>query len=369
MRFIRFIVSLLFILLFFSGIVPPLNAQEPSPGGEELSEFYRGRVLSVEDFKPDDEFATLKQEAEVQLTSGPFEGEEVFISNTYAEGDPYLNIYLEEGMEILLVASTDGGELKEIYLHDVARDTGLLYLLGLFVILLLLVGRKQGLKTIVTLVFTGLVLVKIMLPLLLQGYEPIPVATLSAIGIIIFSLLVIGGFNAKSFSAIIGTVCGVAAAGVIALWIGEISYLTGFSDEEAQMLYFMEESINIRGLLFAGIIIGSLGAVTDVGMSVASAAAEIKQANKRISTLELTRGAFNVGRDIMGTMANTLVLAYVGGAIPLLLLFMGYEMHWLKIVNLDLIATEFVRGMAGSIGLIIAIPVTAVVSAFMMGKE
>ncbi len=194
-------------------------------------------------------------------------------------------------------------------------------------------------------------------------------ATLSAIVIIIFTLLVIGGLRAKSVAAIVGTVSGVTVAGILALWVGEISSLTGFSSEEARMLVFMEHQINVRGLLFAGIIIGSLGAVTDVGMSVASAASEISGADPRIKPYQLIRAGMNVGRDIMGTMSNTLVLAYAGGAMPLLLLLVGYEMEWMKIINMDLVATEFVRGIAGSIGLIISIPVTAIVAGFLMGSR
>lgn len=332
-------------------------------------EFYRGKVISVSDYEAADPYATLEQQAEVEITSGPHSGERVSIDSTYIEDDFYLNIYLEEGMRIILAVNEAEGAIQEAYLHDVARERGLYFLLVVFLLLLLLVGRLQGVKTIITLGFTGLVIIKVILPLLLRGYEPIPLVTISAIGIIIFTLVVIGGVNAKSFAAIVGTVCGVTLAGILALWVGEISHLTGFSTEEAQMIYFMEQEINIRGLLFAGIIVGSLGAVTDVGMSVASAAAEVREANPRISTMELTRSALNVGRDIMGTMSNTLVLAYVGGAIPLLLLLTGYEMDWLEIINMDLIATEFVRGIAGSIGLIVSIPVTAIVAGLLMGKR
>lgn len=332
-------------------------------------QFFRGKVISVEDVESVHPFATLDQEAQVLITSGPFKGETVPVDSTYIEDDLYLNIYLEQGTEIILVTTVENGALTEAYLHDIVRDRGLYYLLAIFVLLLLVIGRMQGLKTIITLAFTGVVIVKVILPLLLAGYEPIPVATASAIAIIIFILLVVGGVNAKSFSAIVGTVCGVTVAGILALWVGELSHLTGFSSEEAQMLFFMEQPINIRGLLFAGIIVGSLGAVTDVGMSVASAASAIKIADPRISPIQLTRAAMNVGRDIMGTMSNTLVLAYVGSALPLLLLLVGYEMEWLKIINLDLIATEFVRGIAGSIGLIVSIPVTAAVAAFMMSRK
>ena len=351
----------------------PMDPYQEEPMDPYMDEpiemkFFRGRVLSVEDFEPTDMFATLEQEAEVLLTSGPYSGETVNIQSTYIEDDIYLNIYLEEGMDIILVTE-ESDDLGEVYLHDIARERGLYYLLAIFVFLLLIIGKMQGVKTLLTLIFTGLVIVRVILPLLLQGYEPIALATISASGIIVFTLLVIGGINAKSLSAIIGTVSGVLVAGTLALWVGEISYLTGFSTQEAQMLFFMEQPIDIRGLLFAGIIIGSLGAVTDVGMSVASAAAEIKEAHRKISRFELTKGALNVGRDIMGTMSNTLLLAYAGGATPLLLLMMGYEMEWVEIINMDLIATEFVRGMAGSIGLVTSIPITAAVAGILMGKK
>lgn len=331
--------------------------------------FFRGEVLSVENVPSTHPFATLDQESEVLLTGGPFRGQSVSIVSTFIEGDPHLNIYLEKGMEIILAASVIDGEIIEAHLHDVARDRGLYYLLAIFVVMLLLIGRLQGLKTIITLVFTGVVILKVLLPLLLAGHEPIPVAILSAIAIVVVTFLILTGISAKSISAIVGTVCGVSVAGILALWVGEISHLTGFSSEEAQMLYFMEQTINIRGLLFAGIIIGSLGAVTDMGMSIASAAAEIKSVNPGIRPYQLTRAALNVGRDTMGTMSNTLILAYTGGAMPLLLLFLGYDMDWLKIVNLDLIATEVVKGIAGSIGLFASVPVTALVSGFLMGNK
>jgi len=359
----------LVLFLFFSSILSSSVAY-----AQDTFNYYRGKVLSVQDVEPVQQFAmpeeeSIEQNVEVLLTSGPFKGEKVSITNTYIENDFFLNIYLKEGMEIILAAEVEDGTLKDVFFNDVARDRGLYYLLAIFIFLLLLVGRTKGLKTIITLAFTGIVIFKGLLPLLLKGYEPIPVAIVSAIVIIVFTFLVVGGFNAKSVSAILGTVCGVAIAGVLALWVGEISCLTGFSSEESQMLFFMEQTINIRGLLFAGIIIGSLGAVTDVGMSVASAAAEIREVNRRMSPYELTRAALNVGRDIMGTMSNTLVLAYVGGAMPLLLLLMGYEMDWLRIINMDLIATEFVMGIAGSIGLIISIPITAAIAGAMMGKK
>ncbi|HSV32370.1 MAG TPA: YibE/F family protein, partial [Atribacteraceae bacterium] len=236
---------------------------------------------------------------------------------------------------------------------------------------ILVVGKWKGIKTIITLGLTALVLFWVILPLLLRGYEPIPVTVFGAVVIIVFDFLIIGGLNTKSLAAIVGTTSGIAVAGTLALWAGNSANLTGFSSQEAQMLFFADPPINIRGLLFAGIIIGSLGAITDVGMSVASAASEVKKTDPSIDPLRLIRSAMNVGRDIMGTMANTLLLAYVGGATPLLLLLMsqGGGTTWTKILNLDLVATEFVRGLTGSIGLVLSIPVTAVVAGFLMSRS
>ncbi len=335
---------------------------------EDTYQYYRGRVLAVEGMPQEQESMLLEQEIYVLLTSGPFKGDTVFLNNVYLERSP-LTFYLEEGMNIIVMAHISEGQIDSIYVQDIARDIGIFYLAFIFMALLLLIGGKQGFKTILTLALTALIVSKVMLPLILSGYNPIPVAAVSAIGIIFSILLIIGGFNSKSFAAIIGTCSGVALAGILALWAGEMSHLTGFSSEEAEMLFYSGKSLDVRGLLFAGIIIGSLGAITDVGMSVASAAAEIRKANPNMNFLQLTLASINVGRDIMGTMANTLILAYVGSSAPLLLLLMIYDINWLKIINLDIIATEMVRGLVGSIGLVFSIPLTATVAGFLMGKK
>ncbi|WP_035571582.1 YibE/F family protein [Halonatronum saccharophilum] len=332
-------------------------------------EYYRGRVVSVESKESELDFIELEQRAEIVIRSGPYRGETVIVDNLYAKNNMYIDVLLEEGMDVILMATVEDGRLGQVNIYDVSRERGVLYLTILFLALMLLIGGIKGLKTIITLVFTGFVIMRVLLPLLLAGYSPVIVATLSAIIIIIPTLLVIGGFNAKSFASIVGTACGVLVAGMLALWVGNISHLTGFSSEEAQMLSFMDQTIDVRGLLFAGIIIGSLGAVTDVAMSIASAISEVKNSSPYTKSKDLIICGMNVGRDIMGTMANTLLLAYVGSAIPLMLLLIGNQADFIRIINLDLIVTEFVRGVTGSIGLIIAIPITAIVAGVLIGQK
>lgn len=337
---------------------------------EELPEqyFYRGRILSITDVTGEDAFthAGVEQNVEVLLTSGPLEGQVVSVINYFIPGEPLFNIIIEEGKEVIVVAMGPEGSPEQFHLQDVARDRGVYYLVAILVLMLLLVGKKQGLKTIITLAITGALIFFFLLPALLDGASPILMAVIICTAAIMTTFLIIGGFSVKSLAAIIGTVSGVVAAGLMAIWAGRVASLTGHAEHEAQMLFYLDAAIDIRGLLFAGIIIGSMGAMTDIGMSVASAAAEIKKANPRISFKELTVGALNVGRDVMGTMANTLILAYVGAAMPLLMLVMAHQIEWLKIINMDMIATELIRGTAGTIGLIAAVPITAVVSGLLM---
>lgn len=365
----KLVLGALIAAVLFSLLLKAASGAAGSESEDSDKEFFfRGRVLSVEETNAGEGYSDISQTLQVKLTSGTKKGEIVTVYNYYIPGDPMFHLYIKEGDEVIVVVRGSLDAMEEVYLQDLARDRGIYYLLAVFAAVLLLIGKVKGLKTILTLIITGALVILVLLPLLLNGYSPIISAVLVASAAIILTLLIIGGFSKKSLSAIIGTVSGVIVAGFMALWAGSVSSLTGFNTQEAQMLYFMDYNLNIRGLLFAGLIIGSLGAITDIGMSVASAAAEIKEANPNMKMQEITLGALNVGRDVMGTMANTLILAYAGAAIPMLLLVRGYQMDWLKIINMDLIATEFVRGIAGSIGLVIAVPITAVISGFLQAR-
>ncbi len=349
-------------------------------GEEEVAEeqYLRGKVLSVTEREADPAeipptedmppiLEEMQQVAQVRITAGPFEGEEVEIINHYSEYDLY-RIYLEEGMEVILV-DFSGDLSADVYLHDIARDRVVYYLVIAFAVMLVLIGGVRGLRALISLIFTCVYIIKVLLPLINQGYNAVLISSVSAILLVVLTLLVIGGLNRKSYAAILGTVTGVLAAGFLSLLVGSEAHLSGLSTQEAQMLFFYEETINFRDLIFAGIIIGALGAIIDVGISVASAAAEIREAKPNIDVPSLAKGALNVGRDVMGTMSNTMILAYVGAAIPLLLLLTGTEMPWIRIINLEFIATEIIRGITISMGLILSVPATALFSALLLGKR
>ncbi|MFL0196718.1 YibE/F family protein [Clostridium sp. WILCCON 0269] len=228
---------------------------------------------------------------------------------------------------------------------------------------MILIGRGKGFKSIITLAFTCFMIIEVFLNLILQGYNPITVSIFVCISITIISLVIIGGINRKTISAIIGTSSGVIISGIISFIIVNVAKVSGVGTEEAQLLMDapLKHGLDFKAILFAAILIGALGAVMDVSMSIASTMTEIKQANPRISPGKLMKAGMTVGRDTMGTMANTLILAYISGSICLVLGYLANDSNFLDIVNQDMIACEIIKTLAGSIGLIFTIPITVIV--------
>lgn len=329
----------------------------------------RARVLSVSETNETDISGFDKIVVEIEILTGELKGTEFDIIHALTGSFAY-DIMPKRGDRILaIVEELNEGEV-EVYIKDYVRDTYVYSVLALFVILLLLVGRKTGFKALITIVLTIIMVIKFLLPGMLKGYSPIMLTIVTCFVVTIITILLVGGLTKKSLAAIVGVFGGVFWAGVITYVVGSQVKLTGLSGEEATMLMFIPQNIDFdfRGLLFSGIILGALGAVMDVGMSIASSMDEVKKANEHITPKELVKAGMCVGRDIMGTMSNTLILAYTGSAIPLILLFMAYDVSFIEIINLDIIASEIIRAFAGTIGLILTVPITALCSGFLYLK-
>ncbi|NLY53786.1 MAG: YibE/F family protein [Firmicutes bacterium] len=354
------LVGLLFLALF------------PSMAGAEDTglELYRGIVLTVEPAEEnpleDSGYGSQVFYVDVRILNGPFRDQVVTVYHVNG-GNPTYDIFVEPGNRVLLEAEVDGDELLNVYISDHIRDTFVYILIGLFALLVLLLGGKAGLRSLISLLVTLILVSQVFLPLLLQGYNPMLLAVLLSILSIVITMVVVAGVNRKTLASILGTASGVIVAGILAFIFGKLTKLTGLSHEETQMLMYIPQGVdfNFQGLLFAGIMIGALGAVMDVGISVASSMFEIKSVSPDISMGQLFRSGMNVGRDIMGTMTNTLILAYMGSSTPLLLLFYAYRIPIERILNLDTIVTELVRAFSGSIGLVAAIPLTALAAAWL----
>lgn len=355
------VIVILMMGVFYSGTLEFQGQNDP----EIIS---KGVVLSVEEIEglneQEDIFSAKQWMVQVKITEGIFE-ERVIETIHYEDDNPAYNFSVYPGDRVVLSLDVDNYILKDAYISGIARDHFLFYLFLLFVIIILLIGSWQGVRTILSLVVTGWAVLKILLPAILAGKDPVITTIIVCIGVTIVTLMLITGFSRKSLAAICGTVAGIFLGGVLAKYVITITRINGLSTEESRMFFytFTNGTLDATGLLFAGIVIGSLGAVMDVATSISSSVSEIYQLNPDLTFKELVKSGLAIGRDIIGTMANTLILAYTGSALPLMLLLMANDMSMIKVINLDMIATEIIRALAGSVGLFAAVPFTALISA------
>ncbi|WP_028307854.1 YibE/F family protein [Desulfitibacter alkalitolerans] len=358
-------VIVLFIIVLLIPSLGQANDIQGSGNYDDILEPVMARAKIIDMlYENEGDYGFVHQVFVAEIVAGPFKGETVLVENAFS-GNPAMDMIIHPGDKVILAMEVIDNQIAAAYPQDFYREFHIYLLIGIFILVLLAVGQLKGLKAIFTLGITVFLIAKVMLPAMLKGYDPLMLAIIISVVVTTITLVIIGGLTPKTFAAILGTTGGVLVAAFISLWVGHAAKLTGLSGQEAQMLMYIADSVgfNFKNLLFAGIIIGALGAVMDVSMSIASAMDEIKLNNPSISKARLIQSGMNVGKDIMGTMTNTLILAYTGTSIPLLLLFLAYQQSYLKIVNMDFIATEFVRALSGSIGLVFAIPITALVSA------
>jgi uncharacterized membrane protein len=296
----------------------------------------------------------------VRLLEGDHKGEEYTLRNTIEMINPYRLIFKEGEKLYLYVFENENGEVGNIHIYEKIRDVSIYWLIIAFVVLLIAFGKMKGLKTVITLAITIFLIGFVLLPLILAGYNPLLVTLGIVILITTISLIIISGWNKKTRTAIMGTFAGVVVAALVASFVGYFAYLTGLGDEHSVMLARIPKyrHLNYHSILLSGIIIGALGAVMDVALSIASAMWEIEENSPKIRSKSLIQSGMNIGKDMMGSMANTLILAYVGSSIQLILLFISYDISLVEILNMDMIASEVVKAVAGSIGLVACIPLT-----------
>lgn len=362
------ILTMIFMVLTSAAFADNILSQD----SELTSYVEHGRVIDVKDFplSEDDTYGDLIQEVQVEVTSGTYKGL-TYTTDNVISGNPGYDIPVKIGDEIIIQLDEYSDGTVDVYVTDYHREGYLFKLVLGFIAVLILVGKMKGLKTVITIGVTMFMVWKIILPGILAGLSPVPLTVFSCAVITVVTILLVSGFKKKSIAAITGTICGVLIAGGIAYVIGQNVKMTGMSSEEATMLLYIPQGItfDFKALLFSGILLGALGAVMDVAMSIASSIEEVYKANSEQSRGQLFSAGMEVGKDVMGTMSNTLILAYTGSSIPLLLLFMAYDTPTVKMFNLDIIATEIVRSLAGSIGLILTIPLTAVITVLLLKPE
>lgn len=305
------------------------------------------------------------QEMKVFVTTGSLKGKVVTIENGNL---PIINIQdYNVGDEIKFSSSKDPEFGTFYYITDYIRRNTLLKLFTLFVIVVIVVAGIRGLTSIVGMGISLIIIVQFILPQILSGKNPLLISIIGCIMIVPITFSLSHGINRKTAAAVIGTVISLCISGILAnLFIGA-SKISGFASEEAGYLQvYMGGNLDIRGLLLAGIIIGVLGVLDDITVSQSAIVFQIKDAVGKISKYELYRRAMNIGKDHISSMVNTLMLVYTGAALPLLLIFSRSQEPYHQIVDYEIVAEEVVRTLVGSIGLVIAVPITTIIACLML---
>lgn len=349
---------MVFGLLLFPFLI--VGAQEIH---NDLQGIWRARVVEVvhQEIKdiPGTDVKALYQTLRVEILEGEKKGELIEIENDYLE--------LEEGDIFFMnyLITIQGQELYSV--HDVDRRPPLFAFVALFIGVIIFFGGWQGVRSLLTLLLSFAVIVYLLLPALLAGYSPVLMSILVASGLLFIAIYFTHGFNKESTSAFIGTVIAVAFTGLLAFCAVKLCQLSGFvSDESVYLNFDTGGTLNIQGLLLGAIIIGVLGVLDDIAITQATVVREIYGSAPHLSKKEIYKKAIRVGKEHVGALVNTLALAYAGASLPLLLLFFVGDKNLLFLLNQEVFATEIVRTIVGSIGLILTVPITTYLSVLLL---
>ncbi len=301
-----------------------------------------------------------EQKVLVEMTTGVRAGQEL---ETTSSSGYLFGAGCTVGMRVVVIQSV-AGDSTITAVYSVDRGGVLLLFAGLYLLTLCLVGGKQGVKGALGLLFTFLCILFVYLPMVYRGWSPFWTAVFVCAVTTVVTLWLIGGPSRKTAVAVGGTVAGVVIAGAAASLFSAASGITGWnvSDIESLMTLANAGDVQVGGLLFSGLLISALGAVMDVAMSIASSIQEVYAQNPALSRLELFRAGMRVGRDLMGTDSNTLILAFAGSSASMLVLNYAYDLPLLQVVNSNNIGIAVMQGLSGSFGIVLAVPVTVLLA-------
>lgn len=330
---------------------------EPLPAGVE--ETVQARVLEVLEEGEIDRggIAQPYQKLRVVLLDGELAGRAVTIDHgLYSLLSPESLYRAGDRVLVLRSQGPDGGDV--FIITDAVRLDAMAWLAIAFVAIIVVVARWQGVRSLLGMLVSLLVITQFILPMILAGGDPVAISVAGSFVVLAVTLYLIYGWRRKTHAAVTGMLFSLVVTGLLAALAVGLARLTGQGAEEALFLQASGAAINLRGLLLAGIIIGALGVLDDVTISQASAVTELAAANPNLAPLDVFRRAMNIGRDHIASTVNTLVLAYVGASLPLLLLFSIYPQPFAQTLNREFIAEEVVRTLVGSLGLVLSVPIT-----------
>ena len=348
---------------------------EPAPQAAEYMEYENAVVEqiltdSTETDPVSENHYRGNQNLIVRVKTGQYASQQMMADNTVG---PIYGTPMSVGDRVTVGLSTYADGTVRCYVYEYDRSPGLLLVLAAFLIVTVLVGGKVGIKSLVSLGLTVAALIFILLPLLLLGWPTIPTTFLICVLVTAATFVILGGVDKKTVCACLGTLAGIALATAFGLMAQSWLRIDGYRQEYAEALLQLrqtEESlIGITGLVTAGVIVSALGAVMDVAMSISSAIQELIRVNAGLTAKDLMKSGMNIGRDMVGTMTNTLILAIMGSGLTLVVYIYSLGLQPWQLLSSAYMSLEAISAVASSIGVMLAVPLTAAICALAFGKK
>ena len=365
---VRYLIYVLFVCAFAVFVIKLNQVEKTELVVRTGQTFEKAKVVKIlQDNLEENGTRVGEQKVRVRMLTGVRKGEELDITSSSG----YLfGAACKPDMKVIVMQSVAGDStVASVYTQD--RE-GVIYIFALIYLLVLcLIGGKQGIKGCLGLVFTFFCVIFVYLPLVYLKYSPFWTAVFVCFITTLVTMYLIGGPTRKTCAATLGTLVGVILAGVSAWCFSKASGISGYnvSDIETLMTLWNTNRIQVGGLLFSGLLISCLGAVMDVAMSISSAIDEIYRQNLSLSRKELFTAGLRVGRDMMGTDSNTLILAFAGSSVSTLLLAYSYNLPYQQIINSNNIGIAIMQGLAGSFGIVLSVPFTVLICTILFHKQ
>jgi uncharacterized membrane protein len=365
-RLLTLVVAPFALLTVVGLIVLWPTGERPSLGGSDIQQFKATATeVDTRDCGEDVPADFVCASVTVVIESGPDAGQEVSFDTAEATGTRKLRT----GDKILVTRGPGAEGEGGYFFSDYQRSVPLIWLGLMFAVLVVVLSRWRGFAALIGLAFSLILLVKFILPGILQGQSPVLVSIVGSAAIMFITLYLAHGWNVRTTSAVIGTLISLSLTGLLAALFVAASSFTGLGSEEATFLQISAQQVNLEGLILGGIIIGSLGVLDDVTVTQASAVWELHRANPSYGARALYASALQIGRDHIASTVNTLVLAYAGASLPLLILFALSSRPLGQLLATEIVAEEIVRTLVGSIGLVASVPITTFLTSVVVSRD
>ena len=346
--------------------------ESPYPSHKSVESAVVKQVVSVKEEEIMEGMVNTTTSFLVEITSGEFKGRNITLTQTT---DQYSlkSKEIEIGSKIIIVDSNMEGETidqENWQFAENERFGGVIILIGVFLLLILIIGRLKGLATIVSLVLISFAIFLVYIPSILTGFNIYLSTSIITAFIVFSSLCILNGYNSKTLCAIVGNMGGVLISAILALFVNEMLKISGMIDVDYMSLMMIGDvHIDLKAVVWAGVLIGSSGAIMDVSMSIASSMKEISNEMKTVNIKRLVVAGMNIGKDVIGTMTNTLILAYIGSSLAVVLLIFSTGKDLILIMNMEMITVEIIQAIVGSIGILLTVPFTVLFSAWIYEKR